>query len=239
MSGSLSGIADRGGLAGVGLEPEQGEAHSPRRVDMLASPGDPLMLLYRLFFVLGRPLAWLVFRPEVRGREHVPGDGGFVVAPTHLSGFDVLAMAYATPRPVRNMGKSELFRRSLLGPFVRSLGAFPARDEHGLQGGVPAAAALATEGSAVAIYPEGARRRGRERRPRTGAARAALAAGVPLVPAAIRGTDGWRARRRWQVAFGPPVDLRDLAGRTDNKAAHEATQRLWDAVKSLEAGLAG
>src|SRR5262249_42448037 len=143
-----------------------------------------LMILYRVLVTLGRPLIRLVFQPDVRGREFVPGNGGFVVSPTHLSGFDALAVAYATARPVRNMGKNELFRRPLLGPFVRSLGAFPARDERGLEGGVPAAAALAAGGSGVAIYPEGARRRGRERRPRTGAARAALAAGVPLIPAA-------------------------------------------------------
>jgi 1-acyl-sn-glycerol-3-phosphate acyltransferase len=198
------------------------------------------MLLYRLLVTLGWPLARLVFRPRVVGRENLRVEGGFVVSPTHLSGFDALAVAYAmAPRPVRNMGKNELFRRPLLGPFVRSLGAFPARDEPGLEGGVPAAAALAARGSAVAIYPEGARRRDRERRPRTGAARTALAAGVPLIPAAIRGTDGWRERRTWNVAFGPPVDLEDLVGRTDNEAAHEATRRLWTSVKSLEAALAG
>jgi 1-acyl-sn-glycerol-3-phosphate acyltransferase len=163
-----------------------------------------------------------------------------VIAPTHLSGFDALAVAYAlAPRPVWNMGKTELFRRPLLGPFVRSLGAFPARDEPGRRGGVHAAAALAAGGAAVAIHPEGARRRGRERRPQTGAARTALTAGVPLVPAAIRGTDGWRERRSWQVALGAPVDLRDLAGRADHEAAAEATRRLWDSVKRLEAGLAG
>jgi 1-acyl-sn-glycerol-3-phosphate acyltransferase len=175
----------------------------------------------------------------VRGREHLPS-GGFVVAPTHFSGFDVLAVGYAiAPRTVRNMGKSELFRRPLLGPFVRSLGAFPVRDEQGLQGGVPAAAALAANGAAVAIYPEGARRRGRVRRPRTGAARTALTAGVPLVPAALRGTDGWRARVQWHVAFGAPIDLHDLDGRVDNEAAREATRRLWASVKALEAELAG
>jgi 1-acyl-sn-glycerol-3-phosphate acyltransferase len=197
------------------------------------------MLIYRVLVTLGWPLTRLVFRPRVVGREHLRLRGGFVVSPTHLSGFDALAVGYAmAPRPVRNMGKNELFRRPLLGPFVRSLGVFPARDEQGLLGGVPAATALATGGVAVAIYPEGARRRGRERRPRTGAARTALAAGVPLIPAAIRGTDGWRDRRRWHVAFGAPVDLSDLAGRTDNEAAHEATRRLWESVKSLEATLA-
>ena len=197
------------------------------------------MLLYRLLVTLGRPLVWLVFRPSVQGREHVRVQGGLVICPTHLSGFDAAAVAIAmAPRAGRNMGKNELFRRPLLGPFVRSLGAFPARDGDGLPGGVSAAVELARGGSAVVIYPEGARRRGRERRPRTGAARAALAAGVPLVPAAIRGTDGWRERRKWQVTFGAPVDLHDLAGLDENEAAREGTRRLWESIKHLEAGLA-
>jgi 1-acyl-sn-glycerol-3-phosphate acyltransferase len=198
------------------------------------------MLLYRLLVTIGWPVAWLVFRPVVRGREHLRLKGGVVICPTHLSGFDALAMAFAmAPRVGRNMGKNELFRRPVLGPFVRSLGAFPAGDGYGIAGGVAAAAELARRGSAVVIYPEGARRRGRERRPRTGAARTALAAGVPLIPAAIRGTDGWRGRRRWHIAFGSPIDLQDLSGRDDNAAAREATRRLWVSVKRLEARLAG
>jgi 1-acyl-sn-glycerol-3-phosphate acyltransferase len=197
------------------------------------------MLLYRLLVTLGRPLVWLVFRPSVQGREHVRLRGGLVICPTHLSGFDGPAVAVAmAPRAGRNMAKNELFRRPLLGPFVRSLGAFPAHDVDGVPGGVSAAVELARAGSAVVIYPEGARRRGRERRPRTGAARTALAAGVPLVPAAIRGTEGWRERRRWQVAFGAPVELHDLAGLEENAAAREATRRLWESIKHLEAGLA-
>jgi 1-acyl-sn-glycerol-3-phosphate acyltransferase len=198
------------------------------------------MLLYRLLLTLFWPLAWLLFRPQARGREHVRVKGGVVICPTHLSGFDALAVAVAiAPRAGRNMAKNELFRRALLGPFVRSLGAFPACDGDGMRGGVTAAAELARGGSAVVIFPEGARRRGRERRPRTGAARAALAAGVPLVPAAIRGTDGWGQRQRWQVAFGAPVELDDLAGCDEDEAAHEGTRRLWESVKRLEAELAG
>ena len=197
------------------------------------------MLVYRLLVTLSLPLDWLLFRPRVHGREHVPRRGGFILCPTHLSGFDVLAVAYAmAPRGVRNMGKNELFRRPLLGPFVRSLGAFPTRGGDGLQGGVDAAAGFAARGDAVAIYPEGARRRGRERRPHTGAARAALAAGVPLVPVALRGTDGWRERRRWQIAFGEPVDVSDLESRDAGPAAREAIRRVWAAVQNLEAALA-
>jgi 1-acyl-sn-glycerol-3-phosphate acyltransferase len=197
------------------------------------------MLLYRLLVAIGPPLARLVFRPCVTGTESVPRTGGYVVCPNHLSGFDVLAVAFAIGlTPLRSMAKNQLFRRPLLGPFVRSLGAFPARPEGDLRGGIDEAAALAQGGAGILIFPEGARRYGRVRRPRTGAARTALAAGVPLVPVAIRGTDGWRRVRRWQVAFGPPVPLDDLAGVPAHDAAREATSRLWDRVTALEAELA-
>jgi 1-acyl-sn-glycerol-3-phosphate acyltransferase len=198
------------------------------------------MLLQRLVMALWLPLGRIFFRPSVRGREHVRTKGGCVVCPVHLSGFDALAVGYGMwPRPARTMGKVELFRRPWLGPLVRSLGAFPANDGEGLPGGVPAAAELAAAGDAVVIYPEGARRRGRVRRPHTGAARVALAAGVPLIPVALRGTDGWRDRKRWKIVFGEPLDVSDLAGRDPDEAAHEATGRVWDAVRRLEGRLEG
>lgn len=197
------------------------------------------MILNRAATLLVRPLVWLVFRPRLRGIEHIPAEGGFVIAPTHLSGFDALAIAYALAgRPLRNMAKNQLLRRPLLGPLVRSLGVFPAHDENGLPGGVDAAAVLARAGEAVVIFPEGARRRpGREHRVRTGAARAALTAGVPLVPAAIRGTDGWRQRRHWQVGFGPRIPLEGLSDFEPGKAALEATRTLWQAITQLEEAL--
>jgi len=195
------------------------------------------VILYRVAVLLSRLLARVLFRPEVRGLEHVPARGGVVLAPTHLSGFDAFAIAGTMPaRILRQMGKNQLFRHPLLSPLVISLGAFPAQSAEFL-GGVEAAAALAHGGEAVVIFPEGARRRGREHRPRTGAARTALAAGVPLVPVALRGTDGWRRLRRWHIAFGPPIPVDDLSGLEPSGAAREATQRLWDAIAALEDGL--
>jgi 1-acyl-sn-glycerol-3-phosphate acyltransferase len=169
----------------------------------------------------------------------VPRSGGYVVAPNHLSGFDVWAVAYPLyVRELRNMAKNQLFHRRFLGPVVRSLGAFPAHGEGGALGGVDAAAELARAGQAVVIFPTGARRRlDKTGRARTGAARTALEARVPLIPAALRGTDGWRRLARWQIAFGPPIDVGDLAGREPSRAAREATARLADAIASLELSL--
>jgi 1-acyl-sn-glycerol-3-phosphate acyltransferase len=92
------------------------------------------------------------------------------------------------------------------------------------------------------MFPEGTRRKKGmrkryEARWHTGAARIALEAGVPLVPAAISGTDRLARLGPLRVAYGPAVDLDDLRGREPKEAAGEATDRLRAEIEKLEATL--
>src|ERR671937_1880097 len=186
----------------------------------------PAAVLYRIGVALLRLPVRLTFRPTVRGLEHLPRQGGFVLAANHASGFDVLALAYPlASRRLYFMAKNQLFARPLLGRLVRRLGAFPARgNDPGA--GVAAAARLAGEGEIVVIFPTGARRRAdRTHRARSGAAQTALEGRVPLGPAALGGTDGWRRLQRWHIAFGPPVRLDDLGGPEDRQARAQGTPR--------------
>jgi 1-acyl-sn-glycerol-3-phosphate acyltransferase len=82
---------------------------------------------YRLAAV-ARPAVALLFRPSVRGLEHVPGGGGgFVLSSNQLSNLDGFALAFPLfPRQVRWMGKAELFRGPPA-PVLRRLGIFPVR----------------------------------------------------------------------------------------------------------------
>jgi 1-acyl-sn-glycerol-3-phosphate acyltransferase len=89
------------------------------------------------------------------------------------------------------------------------------------------------------MFPEGTRRtkglvKKFEARPRTGAARIALEAGVPLVPAAVKGTDKLLRLGKLRVAYGPPVEIDDLGGREIAEAAQEATARLMARIEALE-----
>jgi 1-acyl-sn-glycerol-3-phosphate acyltransferase len=74
-------------------------------------------------------------------------------------------------------------------------------------------------------------------RAHSGAARIALGADAPLVPAAISGTDRLTRLGPLRVAYGPPVPLDDLRGIEPGRAAREATDRLMAAIHDLEATL--
>jgi 1-acyl-sn-glycerol-3-phosphate acyltransferase len=93
------------------------------------------------------------------------------------------------------------------------------------------------------MFPEGTRRRKgvvkrHVARPRSGAARIALEAGVPLVPVAIAGTDRLLTLGPLRVAYGTPVDIEDLrAGDDLRRSSQEATRRLMERIAELEAKL--
>jgi 1-acyl-sn-glycerol-3-phosphate acyltransferase len=170
-------------------------------------------------------------------------DGGCVLACNHVSSFDpwVLGMPLWPKRFLRFMAKSELYWWPLKAVLDR-VGAFPVRRGQRDVAAIETAVRLAREGHVVTMFPEGTRRtkglvKRFEARPRSGAARIALEAGVPLVPAAVKGTDKLTRLGRLSVAYGAPVEIDDLRGIDFGEAAHEATERLMARIAELEASL--
>ena len=188
---------------------------------------------------LSWPVVKLLFRLRARGTENVPATGGLVLAANHLSNFDPwpLAIPFFPRRFFRFMAKAELFWFPLRLVVVAG-GGFKVRRGEGDEEAIATAVALARNGHAVVMFPEGTRRekglrKKHEARWRTGAARIALEAGVPLVPAAIAGTDRLARLGPLRVAYGPPIDVHDLAPRPLGDAARVATDRLAEAVGEL------
>jgi len=200
--------------------------------------------MYRLAGILTGPPVKLLFRLKASGTEHLPREGGYVLSANHLSNLDPwpLGLPLFPGRQIRFMAKAELFR-SPLWPILQYGGAFKVRRGEGDTKAIETAVRLAREGEVVAIFPEGTRRnkgmvKKHEARPRTGAVRVALEAGVPLIPAAIGGTDRITRLGPLRVAYGPPVELDDLRdGRDMREAAHIGTDRLMAAIEELERSL--
>jgi 1-acyl-sn-glycerol-3-phosphate acyltransferase len=196
--------------------------------------------VYLLLGVLTGPPVKLLFRLRASGREHLPREGGYVLSANHVSNFDPWPLGLPLfPRQLRFMAKIELFR-SPLWPILKTAGAFKVRRGEGDEEAIATAVRLAREGEVVVIFPEGTRRekglvKKFEARPHTGAVRVALEAGVPLIPAAIAGTDNIRRLGPLRVTYGPPVELDDLEDADRREAARIGTERLMASIRELEA----
>jgi 1-acyl-sn-glycerol-3-phosphate acyltransferase len=195
-----------------------------------------------LVAVVSWPLVRGLFRLTARGREHLP-QGGYVLAANHLSNLDpwALGMPLFPRRYLRFMGKSELFWTPLK-QIITAGGAFPVQRGKGDLEAIETATGLVQDGHVVVMFPEGTRqRKGLRKRyqpkAHTGAARIALAADCPLVPAAIAGTDRLTRLGPLRVAYGEPLDLSNLDGRDPREAAQEATDRLMAEIDRLKDAL--
>jgi 1-acyl-sn-glycerol-3-phosphate acyltransferase len=201
-------------------------------------------LFYSAIAVLSWPFLKVVFRATATGRENLPEKGGYVLAANHWSNFDPwpLGLPLFPRRFLRFMAKSELYWFPL-GLIISAGGGFPVKRGERDTEAIANAVRLCREGHVVVMFPEGTRRskglrKKYEARWHSGAARIALEAGVPLVPAAIVGTDRLSRLARLRVAYGRPVETSDLAELELGEAAQVATDRLREAIGQLEAALA-
>ncbi len=165
--------------------------------------------------------AWL--RLTVEGEAHVPETGPVLVASTHQSHADSLALGVAIHRPVHFLGDLRLTTWPVLGPQLPKLGMVPLRRGEADGSAMDVLGILLEDGACVAVYPEGSRSRdGRVHRLRSGVARLAATHGVTVVPASVAGIhDVWPigAKPRLRggkvtVRFGPAMDPPDHTPRS-------------------------
>jgi 1-acyl-sn-glycerol-3-phosphate acyltransferase len=195
------------------------------------------------FYVVIGAISWPivrgVYRLRAEGQENLPQHGGYVLAANHTSNFDPwpLGLPLWPRRFLRFMAKSELYWWPLRYVISAGGGFRVRRGEHDVEA-IETAVALARQGHVVAMFPHGTRQRKglvKKHQPKahTGAARIALEAGVPLVPAAIAGTDRLSRLERLRVRYGTPIPLDDLHSLEPSEAARQATDRLMAEIDRL------
>ncbi|WP_019146362.1 lysophospholipid acyltransferase family protein [Aeromicrobium massiliense] len=183
------------------------------------------------FLALG-PLLKLIFRPWAEGTENVPREGAVILASNHLSYSDWLFMPLVIPRRVTFVAKAEYFETpGIKGWFQKKFFSGAGQVPIDRTSGSAAAGAIRTqlrllsEGEVCGIYPEGTRSHdGKLYRGRTGVARLALEAQVPVIPVAVVNTDviappGKVFGRfvRPGVRFGEPLDFSRYEGLQEDR----------------------
>ncbi len=192
-------------------------------------------LVYWLARAVLQPFFHLFFRVSRIGREHIPAEGGFIIAANHRSFLDPFLIGIMVRRPIYFVAKRELFGWRPVAWLLSRLGAFPIDRGAADEDAMATARAVLERGDGVLIFPEGARTRpGALGAPRRGVGRLALETGVPVVPLAIIGTEavrrGWRVRpHKVRLRAGRPLTFPRVDAPSPQLAA-AVTERIWPCV---------
>ncbi|HZM81560.1 MAG TPA: lysophospholipid acyltransferase family protein [Candidatus Limnocylindrales bacterium] len=208
-------------------------------------------VLYTIGMWTAAPAIRQLWRPKVEGLEHVPATGGAIFCGNHISVADEFFLGAVIERPIAFWAKEEYFEKTgitglLYKGLMNGLGAIPVHRAGGRAAlsAFDAAIPHLKNGGLVCVYPEGTRSPdGRLYRGRTGAARLALAAGVPIVPVGTIGTDKVQpigqvlpTVRRVEVTikFAKPIDVGEWQeADSQSSAAREVTDKLMSTIQSL------
>jgi 1-acyl-sn-glycerol-3-phosphate acyltransferase len=203
--------------------------------------------LYTLGLHTVAPMVRVALRPTIVGVENIPPTGGALLVGNHLSVADEYILGSAVPRHIAFWAKSDYFNGTgLSGWFMRNLmnglGAIEVNRAGGraaltaFDAAVPALKA----GDLVAVYVEGTRSPdGRLYRGRTGAARLALLAGVPVIPVGVVGTEHIqpigshlpKLGRKSSITFGKPMEFGDRTA--DSSTLRAITDEIVMAIQAI------
>jgi 1-acyl-sn-glycerol-3-phosphate acyltransferase len=180
------------------------------------------------------PLTKLVAPLRSYGSERVPREGGVVLAFNHFSWIDPPAFGAASPRTVYFVAKVEAHRVPGLGQLIRAFGTRAVRRGESDREAVRAMREIVRDGHALGMFVEGTRQKtGVPGQAMPGAAMVALQEDVPVVPAAIHGSQDWKVGNFHPVsiAWGNPMTFESLP--RSGKGYREASMLVQDEIHRL------
>ncbi len=213
-------------------------------------PGVPSVIGFEPYHLLRpfvRKLSFPYARFDIAGVENVPTRGPVLLAANHRSYFDVAALALVAReigRPVRFLGKKEIFDAPVVGMIARGIGGIPVNRGSGSGQPLREAEAALKAGEVVIVLPQGTIPRGYDffdpvLRGKTGTARLAASTGAPVVPVGLWGTEQvWPRSSRVpdvtlvrhpptvRVRVGKPIGLSLTDAQADTETIMEAISAL-------------
>jgi putative phosphoserine phosphatase/1-acylglycerol-3-phosphate O-acyltransferase len=222
-------------------------------VHLDAPPGVPKVLgvePQQVLMAMARPELVPYARFDIEGTDYIPETGAAIIVGNHRSYFDPMAMGMALAqrgRPVRFLGKKEVFDAPVVGPLARAFGGIRVERGTGSDEPLVAAAEALAGGELVALMPQGTIPRGKaffdpELKGRWGAARLAAMSEAPVIPVGMWGTERvWPRSARVPnilnvtnpplitIRVGPPVKLLYRSVDADTKRIMKAIADLLPA----------
>ena len=222
---------------------------SARPETFLAGNGLGSRIFYRFWWSVSTVLSKLLTRLTINGREHLPEEGPFVLAPIHRSYLDTPFAGCVRRKRMRFMGKDTMWKNGQAGWMLSALGAFPVTRGTADREALRRSIQVLEEGEVLVLFPEGERKEGPVVQPLfDGAVYIAIKAGVPIVPIGIGGSERVMPKkskmiypRKVHIEIGPPIPapvapeggrLPRTVYKEHSALLHAELQRLFD--KAME-----
>jgi 1-acyl-sn-glycerol-3-phosphate acyltransferase len=224
------------------LSDEPTETTRAAGVDRPLRPGE--RAFYQFARVVLKLFGLLYWRVRVEGRENVPSEGPFVVAPVHRSNIDTILMAFLSRRQLRYMAKDTLWQHGWSARLLTALGGFPVHREGADREALRTCESALRRGEPVVIFPEGTRRAG----PVVsdlfeGVAFVALRGAVPIIPVGIGGSAGAMPKGakylrpvKIRIVIGAPIYPPERSGvgaRGTRRQVHELTAQVQEDLQRV------
>jgi 1-acyl-sn-glycerol-3-phosphate acyltransferase len=206
----------------------------------------PLALfIYHLVRLAAAGACTVYARVQVRGRENVPKQGAYVVAPVHRSGVDFMfASLVPSSRRTRYLIKDSIWKIKPLGKFLTYMGGFPVSRGTADRDALHTCIGVLQGGDPLVMFPEGQRRSGAVVEDLyDGPAYVAAKVGVPIVPVGIGGSTAMMPKGskfirpgKVVVMIGEPIyppPATEGSRSTSRHAVRAMTEELQVAVQKL------
>lgn len=180
-----------------------------------------------------RTLVSAAFKVERADGCDLPDEGACVACINHISMFDPLVVSCAVKRPIRFIGKEELFKIPVVGWYLKSINVIPVKRGSGDIGAVKSSLKALKNGEVLGIFPTGTReKKNPNAKVKPGAALIALKAGVPVIPIHIEAS--YKLFSKVVVTVGKAVDLEHYEGRKlSQEELCEAAEIIYSSIKAL------
>ncbi len=166
--------------------------------------------LYAMSWLGWRFVGLVLFRIKVRGREHIPQKGGFILACNHISYYDPPLLGSCVHRSMNFLAKKELFQNPIFGRIMRWMHSLPVRRGAIDRSALKACGLVLKSGNGLILFPEGTRSKTKDfLPPKAGIGMIAIQADCPIIPAHISGSNDVAGCLKWKnrvrITFGEPI----------------------------------